>query len=390
MSTLAATNLKHASSASNNIVLDSRGNTSVSGAITVTGAATFNGTLVPASSFLRNRIINGGMSLSQRNGTSAVNISSDAHSLDRWLNRVSGGGVITNQQTTSVVPTGQAYAAALAVQTADASIAAGDVYDFEQRIEGFNTADLGWGTANAQTVTLSFWVRSSVTGTYGVGIQSAAYTRSYVTTYTVNTANTWEFTTLTIPGDTSGTQNVGNGLGVGVCFDLGSGSNCNATAGTWGPGGGLWRTSGCVNWIATSGATFYLTGVQLEVGTAATPFERRQYGQELGLCQRYYEKSYAQATTPGTATSVGRRGGFSSSTGLSWYVTNIFVATKRAAPTVTIYSAAVGTAGNVTQDDGSNVAGTVQHVSDASFEVTWTNGSGRFAGNYHFAAQAEL
>lgn len=317
MSTLQATNLKHNASASNNIVLDSSGN------------ATFAGTAAMASSFLRNRIINGGMAVSQRNGTSSVNISSDAYSLDRWLNRVSGGGIITNQQTTSVVPTGQAYAAALTVQTADASIAAGDVYDFEQRIEGFNTADLGWGTANAQTVTLSFWVRSSVTGTYGVGIQSAAYTRSYVTTYTVNAANTWEFKTLTIPGDTGGTQNVGNGIGVGVCFDLGSGSNSNTTAGAWGAGGGFFRTSGCVNWIANAGATFYLTGVQLEVGSAATPFERRQYGTELMLCQRYYWTS----TQSGVSASQRM---FLSNTGSTVrFFHSYYPVTMRANPTIT-------------------------------------------------------
>lgn len=253
---------------------------------------------------MRNRIINGDMRISQRNGTSSVNISSDAYSLDRWLNRVSGGGVITNQQSTAVVPTGFAYSAALTVQTADSSIAAGDVYDFEQRIEGFNTADLGWGTASAQSIALSFWVRSSVTGTYGVGIQSAAYTRSYVTTYTISAANTWEFKTILIPGDTSGTQNISNGLGVGLCFDLGSGTNCNATAGTWGAGGGLWRTSGSVNWIANAGATFYLTGVQLEAGPFATPFERRSFGQEFALCQRYFQRigSTFFGATEGTTT----------------------------------------------------------------------------------------
>jgi hypothetical protein len=282
------------------IASDNSGNVTYSGTTTFSGNATFNAGLVPSSSFLRNRIINGAMSVSQRNSTSSVNVSSDSYSLDRWLNRVSGGGVIANQQSTAVVPTGFAYSAALTVQTADASIAAGDVYDFEQRIEGFNTSDLGWGTASAQTVTLSFWVRSSVTGTYGVGIQSAAYTRSYVTTYTVNVANTWEFKTLTIPGDTSGTQNVGNGLGVGVCFDLGSGSNSNTTAGAWGAGGGFFRTSGCVNWIANAGATLYLTGVQFEVGSVATPFERRQYGQELALCQRYYQVLLEQLVYEGT------------------------------------------------------------------------------------------
>lgn len=236
----------------------------------------------------RNKVINGGMVLDQRNAGSSVNVSADSYTLDRWLNRVSGGGVITNQRTSSVVPAGHAYALALTVQTADSSIAAGDVYQLSQRIEGFNTADLGWGAAGASTVTLSFWVRSSVTGTYGVGLQSAANTRSYVATYTINAANTWEYKSITITGDTSGSQNTGNGIGIDVVFDLGSGTSSNATAGSWGAGGSYWRTSGCVNWISNASATFYITGVQLEAGSVATPFERRSYGQELALCQRYF------------------------------------------------------------------------------------------------------
>jgi hypothetical protein len=236
---------------------------------------------------MRNRIINGDMLVSQRLGTSSSNVSSDSYTMDRWLNRVSGGGVITNQQTTSVVPTNFSYALALTVQTADASIAAGDVYELEQRIEGFNTQDLAWGTASASPVTLSFWVRSSVTGTYGVGIQSSSYGRSYVTTYSIGSANTWTYITLTIPGDTGATQNNGTGIGVGVNFDLGSGTSSNTTAGSWGTGGSYWRTSSCVNWISTASATFYITGVQLEAGTTASPFEYRQYGTELALCQRY-------------------------------------------------------------------------------------------------------
>jgi hypothetical protein len=239
----------------------------------------------------KNRIINGAMGVSQRLGTSSSNISSDSYTMDRWLNRVSGGGVITNQQTTSVLPTGFSYALALTVQTADSSIAAGDVYELEQRIEGFNTQDLAWGTASASTVTLSFWVRSSVTGTYGVGIQSSSYGRSYVTTYSIGSANTWTYITLTIPGDTGATQNNGNGIGVGVNFDLGSGTSSNTTAGSWGTGGSYWRTSSCVNWIANSGATFYITGVQLEKGSTATSFDYRPYGTELALCQRYYYKA---------------------------------------------------------------------------------------------------
>jgi hypothetical protein len=313
------------------------------------------------------------MSVSQRNGTSSVNVSSDSYSLDRWLNRVSGGGVIANQQSTAVIPTGFAYSAALTVQTADASIAAGDVYDFEQRIEGFNTSDLGWGTASAQTVTLSFWVRSSITGTYGVGIQAASYTRSYVTTYTVNVSNTWEFKTLTVPGDTSGTQNVSNGLGVGVCFDLGSGSNCNATAGVWGPGGGLWRTSGCVNWIANAGATFYLTGVQLEVGTVATPFERRQYGQELSLCQRYYAQQ--------SASLLNRAYNYGASTFDVWHFVSLPV-TMRAIPTVSAV---------IDINDGSNTTPNFIQATTTSFCLaSYGRSAGQFVDLNSWIASIEL
>jgi hypothetical protein len=279
MSTINVSNLKNASAASPAIVLASDGSATAQ-------LSSLNG---GALSGARNKVINGGMVLDQRNAGSSVNVSADSYTLDRWLNRVSGGGVITNQRTSSVVPAGHAYALALTVQTADSSIAAGDVYQLSQRIEGFNTADLGWGAAGASTVTLSFWVRSSVTGTYGVGLQSAANTRSYVATYTINAANTWEYKSITITGDTSGSQNTGNGIGIDVVFDLGSGTSSNATAGSWGAGGSYWRTSGCVNWIANSGATFYITGVQLEAGSVATPYERRSYGQELALAQRYYQ-----------------------------------------------------------------------------------------------------
>lgn len=343
------------------------------------------------SGYLRNRIINGAMAISQRNGIGAVNVSSDSYTLDRWLNRVSGGGVITNQQSSSVVPANFSYSAALTVQTADSSIAATDVYDFEQRIEGFNTADLGWGTSAALPVTLSFWVRSSVTGTYGVGLQSASYTRSYVATYTINSANTWEYKTITVPGDTGGTQNNSNGLGVGVCFDLGSGSNCNATAGSWGAGGGLWRTSGCVNWIANSGATFYITGVQLEVGTQATPFEWRQYTTELQLCQRYYEKSHLPSIVPGTDNLSVTDTGFyviygDGGTAFSWRVD------KRAVPTSTV-QAPLTTSSNNKIRQASN--GTILTVSSITVYGNVANIAASGAANAYYyqigwTATAEL
>lgn len=309
MSTLSVTNIKNASSPSNNIVLDSSGN------------ATMAGTMAMATPFgMRNRVINGAMMIDQRNAGAAVTNNSGAavYNVDRWYGTANGGGVWTAQQSTTV-PNNFKNSLACTVTTADSSIAAGDYYTIEQRVEGLNVADFAWGTANAATVTLSFWVRSSVAGTYGVGFTNASYNRSYVATYTINSANTFEYKTITLPGDTSGTWLTTNSIGLIAIFDLGSGSNYNQTANTW-SATASWRTSGCVNWIANSGATFYLTGVQLEVGSVATPFERRLYGQELALCQRYYET--------GRSIWAGYTNGAS-----NYYLTVQYKVTKRASTT---------------------------------------------------------
>jgi hypothetical protein len=157
-----------------------------------------------------------------------------------------------------------------------------------QAIEGFNTADLDFGKATAKTVTLSFWVRSSLTGTFGGSLTNNASNRSYPFSYTINAANTWEQKSITIAGDTTGTW-VGatNGVGLYVYFNLGSGSTYSGTAGAW-AGSLLTAPTGATSVVGTNGATFYITGVQLEVGSTATPFERRLYNQELANCQRYY------------------------------------------------------------------------------------------------------
>jgi hypothetical protein len=281
MSTIQASNIKSAASASNNIVLDASGNT------------TFAGTAAMGSSFLRNRIINGDMRIDQRNAGASVtvNAASNVYTIDRWL---AGGqatdGVFTVQRST-VAPTGFSNSALITVTTADASIGATQAYYFRQPIEGFNTADLSFGAAGAQSITLSFWVRSSVTGTFGGAINNSAFNRSYPFSFTINVANTFEQKSVTISGDTTGTWLTDNGIGLAVTFSLGMGSTYKGTAGAW-SGSLLLAPTGAVDLISTASATFYLTGVQLEVGTAATPFERRQFGQELALCQRYYETSY--------------------------------------------------------------------------------------------------
>jgi len=174
------------------------------------------------------------------------------------------------------------------VTTADSSIAASENCQLRHWIEGLNVADLGWGTANAQTVTLSFWVRSSVTGTHSGALLNSAANRNYVFSYTISVANTFEYKTITIAGDTSGTWLTTNGRGIGLFWNLGSGSTFLGTAGVWGSSV-LFGATGSIQLISTLNATFYITGVQLEAGTTASPFENRQYGTELLLCQRYFQ-----------------------------------------------------------------------------------------------------
>jgi hypothetical protein len=235
---------------------------------------------------MKSRIINGAMVIDQRNAGASISVgSSPVYPVDRFQVRIAQGSGHTTQRSTTA-PAGFINSVIVTVGTG-ASPTSGQVSIFNQQIEGFNVADLGWGTADAKTVTVSFWVRSSVTGTYSVAISNNGLDRSYVTNFTISSANTFEYKTVTIAGDTSGTWLKDNGVGMFMFVDLGSGTDREATAGSWGAG---WktRTSGSVQLAATSGATFYITGVQLEVGSTATSFDYRPYGTELALCQRYF------------------------------------------------------------------------------------------------------
>lgn len=282
----------------------------------------------PNSMGFRNRIINGAMVIDQRNAGASVTAPADGYALDRWKTYASGGGVMTVQRSTTA-PAGFTNSQFFTVTTADSSLAGTDAYGVQQMPEGFNVADLGWGTASAQTITVSFWVRSSVTGTYTLSIRNNADNRSYLATYTISAANTFEYKTITIPGDTSGTWLTDNGVGMRVWFDLGAGSTYTGAAGSW-TGSVLTHATGGTNWIATNGATLYITGVQLEAGTNASAFERRPYGTELGLCQRYYEKS------DNINTSLFWCGNTNSSG--TYYFPVKYVVTKRATATVAFSS----------------------------------------------------
>jgi hypothetical protein len=229
------------------------------------------------------------MRIDQRNnGASVTTAASVTYTLDRWRYNNSASKYTMQQNAGSITPpTG--YTNYLGCTSTSAyTMAAGDYFQVEQPIEGYNVSDFAWGTAGAKTVTLSFQVYSSLTGTFSAWLVNNGSTRLYIFTYNIPVANTWTQISVTISGDTSGTWVTNNGIGIRLGFNLGQGSNyVGATPNTWGSST-YWQPSGCVNLINTNGATWYVTGVQLEQNTSATPFERRLYNQELANCQRYY------------------------------------------------------------------------------------------------------
>jgi len=240
---------------------------------------------------MRNRIINGDMRIDQRNAGASVNSNSatNPYLTDRWRSFAStGSGQFSAQQSTTA-PSGFSNSL-LFTALASTSVGASDMFCFRQPIEGLNCADLGFGTASAQTVTLSFWIRSSLTGTFGGAIANNSANRSYPFSYTISAANTWEYKTITVTGDTTGTWATDNTTGINVWFGLGVGSAKSGTAGAW-AGADYRSATGAASVVGTSGATLNITGVQLEKGSYATPFDFRPYGAELALCQRYYEQA---------------------------------------------------------------------------------------------------
>ena len=256
---------------------------------TTTLAKLENGVLTGALSptGFRNRIINGDMRIDQRNAGAAVTgISHGSNYItDRFTLVEAADAVFTAQQDTSA-PSGFVNSLKITTTTADASIGAAQYVFVVQRIEGTNTTDFDWGTSGASTVTLSFWVRSSLTGTFTGALSNGTFNYSYAFEYTISAANTWEQKTITISGATAGTWLSTTGIGVQVIWSLGHGSNFDGTANTWESAGDI-GASGSVAIASTLNATWYITGVQLEKSTVATPFEFRSIGQELGLCQRY-------------------------------------------------------------------------------------------------------
>ena len=274
MSTLKVTNIEHGSTTDGGIQLDNAGHVTVDGQQLPTDGALSG----------RNRIINGDMRIDQRNAGAAV---TSGFPLDRWqIELFDGGGAANVEQVVDSPTDSFYYSMKVDVTTADTSLAAADAYTVRQIIEGNNTVDLRYGLTGAKTVTASFWVKSNVTGTFCAALRNGSNNRCKPKEYTISSANTWEQKTLTFTGDTSGTWGTDNGRGIQLSFCLGSGSNRQGTADTWNTSE-IHCTSNQTNLFASTSNEWYVTGVQLEVGEKATPFEHRSYGDELARCQRY-------------------------------------------------------------------------------------------------------
>jgi hypothetical protein len=307
-----------------------------------TSGLTFNDASTQATAAtgfgFKNRLINGQMVVDQRNAGASVTFARGvgSYTTDRWnfFNGGTNNGNVTVQQDGVSSPTGFGFINSLKItNVTGGTAAAGDNLSLYQAIEGVNISDLSWGTSSAKPVTISFYVLCSSTGTFGVSARNAAADRSYVASFTVTTANTWQYVSVTIPGDTSGTWLSTNGVGIYLAFALGVGSTFQTTAGSW-QAGNFFAVTGQVNLCTVSGAVFQVTGVQLEKGSTATSFDYRPYGTELSLCQRYYEKSYNTDVVLGTSTQVGMFQ-TSNSGGTTGYGSSIlFKVTKRATPTM--------------------------------------------------------
>ena len=235
----------------------------------------------------RSMLINGAFQIWQR-GTSAITVSGDDDfTADRFKGWANGGGTFTVEQSTDVPNNEFEFSAKLTNTATDSSVAAGDDYRWATDIEGYNVSPLAYGSSDAKKATLSFWVKSSLAGTYCGAFYSTTASRHYIYEYTISSADTWEYKTITIDGDTTGSWNRTNGNGLRIYWGFGSGSDVQGTADAW-AAGEKWETTNQAAWIGSASATFFITGIKLEVGQTATPFEHRSYGDELARCQRYY------------------------------------------------------------------------------------------------------
>jgi hypothetical protein len=339
----------------------------------------YNGSItanaVTPSVNMKNRIINGAMVIDQRNAGALVNPAvTGTYYLDRWQVSSTVASKFSIGQDAGAVTPPVGFNDYLGVTSLSAyTVGAAETFSVQQRIEGYNIADLGFGTANAKTITLSFWVRSSLTGTFGGSLKNSASDRSYPYSYTISAANTWEQKSVTIAGDTTGTWLTTNGNGISVFFSLGTGSTLSGTAGAW-AATNYTGVTGATSVVGTNGATFYITGVQLEVGSTATSFDYRPYGTEFQLCQRYFQ----------TYTASAQEWIYNEGNGATAKFWQSYIYTRmRATPTVSLEGTWTG--GTVTGLSGtiSSIPDTWITASRVSYRVTMSTASGTAYNLHH-------
>ena len=340
----------------------------------------------------RNLIINGAMQVFQRGTASTGN---NAYSVDRWQHKDNASTVAMTITQDTDVPTGQGFYYSLKASTT-ANVTANGFLGIAQRMEGYNINPLAWGTSGAKQATLSFWVKSSTAGTYGLSSRNNAADRSCVMEYTINAADTWEYKTVTFPADTSGTWETTTNIGNRLWWGLSATGGITSTIGSW-QNANLYQSSNNVDWSgSTATATFYITGVQLEIGEQATPFEHRSFGDELARCQRYYEHSYPYGTAAGAANGgIGAYHIHAGALRANFYgfVTTRYTVQKRASATVTVYSYG-GTSGQISNgDSGANIGAASVIQNGATSFLIRNNSGGTLADQpiiFHYSGDAEL
>jgi hypothetical protein len=344
----------------------------------VTQAGEFNSD----SSFgFKNRIINGAMVIDQRNAGASVTPTNGQYTLDRFAISIGGGetGKLSIQQNAGSVTPPAGFTNYLGVTSLSAyTVPTANWFSLLHEIEGLNVGDLAWGTANAKTITLSFWVRSSgltYPATFGGALNNSGNSRNYPYTYTISSANTWEQKSITIAGDTSGTWLTTNGIGIQVGFALGAGTTESGTAGAW-TATRAFSATGATSVVGTNGATFYITGVQLEVGSTATSFDYLDYGRSLIQCQRYYFK-----IKPASSSTLIPAGFNSNTTLFSGFVQ--FPVTMRIAPPA-LEQSGTATDYQIVNASGATNCSSVPTLNDTTVDLartSFTVASGLTAGD---------
>ena len=322
-----------------------------------------------------NRIINGDMRIDQRNNGAGGTVT--GYTVDRWAYYAQqvGKGSWGRNFPTIAAPAGFPYYLGFSSTSAYSPLI-GDTFEFAHAVEADTVSDFAWGTSSAQPVTLSFWANSNSSGTFSGAVKNYAQTRSYVFSYSLP-GNTWTKVVVTIPGDTGGPWVMSGNAGAAyLMFDLGSGSTFRTTPGSWQAGSYL-GANGAISVVATNGTTFFVTGVKLEIGSVATPYNRQSLAKSMADCQRYYYDPANGGSTP-LCFSIG---GYAA-IGTTGQTMIAFPVTMRAGPTVTVRNQSYAGVATGLATSYSTPAGAILALT--------TSAAGASSVNFNLTASAEL